>query len=60
MVNNAGIYGHGEVELCSLEMFKRVADVNLYGMIRVTKAFLPLIRESKGTDVSLLLSKYMC
>lgn len=53
VVNNAGIYGHGDVELCSLEMYKRVADVNLYGTIRVTKAFLPLVRQSQGRIVNI-------
>jgi len=47
-VNNAGIYGHGDVELTSVETYKTLADVNMYGMIRVTQEFLPLIRRSQG------------
>ena len=50
MVNNAAIQRVGDIELTSLELMKRVADVNFYGMVRVTKAFLPMIRKSKGMD----------
>ena len=56
-MNNAGIYGHGDVELCSIEMYKKVADVNLYGTIRVTKAFLPLVRKSQGKYISQVLGR---
>ena len=48
VVNNAGTACWGEVEWVSLDRYKRLAEVNLWGMIRVTKAFLPLIRQSKG------------
>ena len=48
MVNNAAINAMGDVELMSLEKYKEVADVNLYGMVRVTKAFAPLIRKYRG------------
>ncbi|XP_072033045.1 D-beta-hydroxybutyrate dehydrogenase, mitochondrial-like [Amphiura filiformis] len=34
-------------------MFQKVADVNIYGMIRVTKAFLPMIRRNKGRIVNI-------
>ncbi|KAK3580401.1 hypothetical protein CHS0354_001521 [Potamilus streckersoni] len=53
LVNNAGIYAHGEVELSIIDAFKKCAEVNLYGLIRVTKAFLPLIRKSKGRIVNM-------
>lgn len=31
-----------------MDMYRRVAEVNLFGMVHVTKALLPLIRHSKG------------
>ncbi|XP_063587881.1 D-beta-hydroxybutyrate dehydrogenase, mitochondrial-like [Penaeus indicus] len=52
LVNNAGISTFGAVEWTSLPVFREVADVNLFGHIRVTKAFLPLIRKSKGRLVN--------
>ena len=48
VVNNAGFYIPGDVELSTIEQYKKCADVNLYGMIRVIKAFLPMIRASQG------------
>ena len=39
---------NGDVELATLESFRKVSEVNLYGAIRVTKAVLPLIRQAKG------------
>ncbi|XP_033735854.1 D-beta-hydroxybutyrate dehydrogenase, mitochondrial-like isoform X2 [Pecten maximus] len=53
IVNNAGIYFSGDVELATVEQYKKCAEVNLYGMIRVIKAFLPLIRKSKGRIVNM-------
>ncbi|XP_060602196.1 D-beta-hydroxybutyrate dehydrogenase, mitochondrial-like [Ruditapes philippinarum] len=48
VINNAGVYGHGDVELCPIETFKSVVDVNFFGNVRVTQEFLPLVRNSKG------------
>ena len=48
MINNAAINGLGDVELVAMETIKRVAEVNYYGMVRVTKSFLPMIKASKG------------
>ncbi|XP_052069777.1 D-beta-hydroxybutyrate dehydrogenase, mitochondrial-like isoform X2 [Mytilus californianus] len=48
LVNNAGLNVLGDIELCTMEMFYKISEVNMYGMVRVTKAFLPLIRKSKG------------
>ncbi|XP_061569965.1 D-beta-hydroxybutyrate dehydrogenase, mitochondrial [Cololabis saira] len=53
VVNNAGVSTFGEVEFTSLETYKQVSDVNLFGTIRVTKAVLPLIRRAKGRVVNL-------
>uniref|UniRef100_A0A8C3XJ59 D-beta-hydroxybutyrate dehydrogenase, mitochondrial n=1 Tax=Chelydra serpentina TaxID=8475 RepID=A0A8C3XJ59_CHESE len=53
LVNNAGISTFGEVEFTSLETYKEVAEVNLWGTIRTTKAFLPLIRRAKGRVVNI-------
>lgn len=48
VVNNAALVRTGPVEIAPLEMYKEVSDVNLFGTIRVTKTFLPLLRQSKG------------
>lgn len=48
VVNNAGVSTFGEVEFTSVDAYKQVSEVNLWGTIRVTKAVLPLIRRAKG------------
>ncbi|XP_025769574.1 D-beta-hydroxybutyrate dehydrogenase, mitochondrial [Puma concolor] len=53
LVNNAGISTFGEVEFTSMETYKEVAEVNLWGTVRMTKSFLPLIRRAKGRIVNI-------
>uniref|UniRef100_A0A3B4Y756 3-hydroxybutyrate dehydrogenase, type 1 n=1 Tax=Seriola lalandi dorsalis TaxID=1841481 RepID=A0A3B4Y756_SERLL len=53
VVNNAGVSTFGEVEFTSMDTYKEVSEVNLWGTIRVTKAVLPLIRRAKGRVVNL-------
>ncbi|XP_060561671.1 D-beta-hydroxybutyrate dehydrogenase, mitochondrial-like [Ruditapes philippinarum] len=57
VINNAGIELAAEIEFASIEMMKHVADVNFYGMVRVTKAFLPLIRKTRGRVVNVTSAK---
>ncbi|XP_049857738.1 estradiol 17-beta-dehydrogenase 2-like isoform X4 [Schistocerca gregaria] len=52
VVNNAGIADLGEVDITPLEKFQQVLDVNTMGAIRVSKAFLPLLKKSKGRLVN--------
>ena len=40
------------VEWLPLEKYKRIADVNLWGLIEVTKTFLPLIKKAQGRVVN--------
>lgn len=53
LVNNAGILYLLPIEWTSMNIFKRTADVNLWGMIDVTKTFLPLIKKTHGRVVNL-------
>ncbi|XP_017262168.1 D-beta-hydroxybutyrate dehydrogenase, mitochondrial [Kryptolebias marmoratus] len=53
VVNNAGVSTFGEVEFTSMDTYKQVSEVNLWGTVRVTKAVLPLIRKAKGRVVNL-------
>ncbi len=56
LVNNAGVSTFGEVEFTSMDTYKQVSEVNLWGTIRVTKAVLPLIRRAKGQQLEHSLS----
>ncbi|KAG7457142.1 hypothetical protein MATL_G00243350 [Megalops atlanticus] len=53
LVNNAGVSAFGEVEFTSMETYKRVSEVNLWGTVRVTKALLPLVRRAEGRVVNM-------
>ncbi|CAG2056025.1 unnamed protein product [Timema podura] len=48
VINNAGVVSIGETELIPLKIFQRMLEVNTIGSVGVAKAFLPLIRTSKG------------
>ncbi|XP_070546375.1 D-beta-hydroxybutyrate dehydrogenase, mitochondrial-like [Ptychodera flava] len=52
LVNNAGRSTFGHVEWCTMETYQDMADVTLWGVVRTTKAFLPLIRKAKGRVVN--------
>jgi len=45
LVNNAGVAGGGRVELCSLEDWQWIFDVNLFGVVRGTRAFVPMLKQ---------------
>ena len=53
MVNNAGISFPGMIEWQTVEEMRRVVDVNVWGMVSVTKAFLPLLKRMKGRVVNI-------
>nr|AAG44848.1 microsomal retinol dehydrogenase 2 [Branchiostoma floridae] len=54
LVNNAGIAGvaGGTMEWATKEDYQVVLNVNLLGMIDVTKTFLPLLKKSRGRVVN--------
>lgn len=46
LVNNAGVGAQGGIEDNDDEQWRRVLDVNVIGLVRVTRAALPALRES--------------
>lgn len=52
VVNNAGISQWAEIEWSSITDFSNMVDINLFGAIRTTLAFLPLVRASRGAPES--------
>ena len=48
IINNAGISSFGFAEQIRIETYRKIADVNVFGTIRVCQAFLPLLRKTKG------------
>jgi NADP-dependent 3-hydroxy acid dehydrogenase YdfG len=53
LVNNAGVSLNGPLELVPASDIKQLMDVNVLGLLAVTKAFLPLLRQSKGRIINI-------
>src|SRR5256885_8874426 len=53
IVNNAGIGIGAPLEALDLDDFRRTVEVNTTSQLAVTKAFLPLLRKSKGRIVNM-------
>jgi NAD(P)-dependent dehydrogenase (short-subunit alcohol dehydrogenase family) len=52
LVNNAGVGGGGgPIEHMDLDDLRDALEVNLIGQVAVTQAFIPLLRQAKGTIV---------
>jgi NAD(P)-dependent dehydrogenase (short-subunit alcohol dehydrogenase family) len=51
LVNNAGIGITSPMELVRLESLRKQFEINVFGQVAVTQAFLPLLRRSRGRIV---------
>ncbi len=51
LVNNAGYYVMGAVEDISIDEFKSQFETNLFGVIRVTKEVLPIMRNQRAGNI---------
>lgn len=58
VVNNAGVSDWGEIEWSTSKDFQKMIDVNLQGPIRVTIAFLSMIRATKGVSMHHIISSF--
>jgi NAD(P)-dependent dehydrogenase (short-subunit alcohol dehydrogenase family) len=48
LVNNAGIAGGGRIELCTIEEWHRMFEVNLFGLVRGTRTFAPVFKRQRS------------
>jgi NAD(P)-dependent dehydrogenase (short-subunit alcohol dehydrogenase family) len=53
LVNNAGIALTGPLEFIEVDRLRRQFEVNFFGQIAVTQAFLPAIRRARGRIVNM-------
>ncbi len=53
LVNNAGIAPTGPLETVPVAKIRQLMEVNLIGLLAVTRAFLPMLRASKGRIVNM-------
>jgi len=51
LVNNAGISVAGPLEILPIDEVRRQFEVNVFGQIAVTQAFMPMLRASRGRIV---------
>ncbi|MCI0573561.1 MAG: SDR family oxidoreductase [Myxococcaceae bacterium] len=51
LVNNAGVGLFGALEATRPEQLRHVFDVNVFGLVAVTRAVLPLLRAHRGSQV---------
>jgi len=51
VVNNAGVWIGGAVDWLSLDLIKKMMDVNYGGTVSVTKSFLPLLKTVKKSRI---------
>jgi NAD(P)-dependent dehydrogenase (short-subunit alcohol dehydrogenase family) len=52
LVNNAGIAVNGPIELLALEEWRKQFDINVLGVVAVTRALLPALRAGGGRVVN--------
>lgn len=53
LINNAGFGLAGPVEYQPLEDFRQQMEVNFFGAVAVTQAFIPLLRQSRGRIINI-------
>ncbi len=53
LINNAGIGQGGPLEITPVSEIRKVMEINVIGLMAVTQAFLPMLRESKGRIVNI-------
>ncbi len=51
LVNNAGYGFGGAIEECSMQSIRRVFDVNVFGLIEMTQAVLPIMRKQQSGHI---------
>lgn len=44
LVNNAGVAGGGRVDLCALDEWRWITEINLFGVVRGVRTFTPLLK----------------
>ncbi|OGI02451.1 MAG: hypothetical protein A2Y25_01320 [Candidatus Melainabacteria bacterium GWF2_37_15] len=53
LVNNAGIAVAGPIEFLPIEKLRLQLETNVIGQVKITQAFLPLIRKAKGRIINI-------
>jgi NAD(P)-dependent dehydrogenase (short-subunit alcohol dehydrogenase family) len=51
LVNNAGIASGGKIDVCDLDEWHRVIEINLLGVVRGCRTFVPLLKEQQSGHI---------
>ena len=52
IVNNAGLSSFGEIEWVPMATYRKIMEVNMFGLMRGIQVCLPLIRKAQGRIVT--------
>jgi NAD(P)-dependent dehydrogenase (short-subunit alcohol dehydrogenase family) len=53
LINNAGVSGGGPFEMLTEEHWQELFNINLFGLINITRSLLSLIRKTKGRIINI-------
>lgn len=53
LINNAGVACGGPIEITSMDEWRTVFDVNVFGLVALTTALMPFVRKSKGRIINI-------
>ena len=48
LVNNAGVAGGGRLDVCTMDEWRWITEINLYGVVRGTRAFTPVFKRQRS------------
>ncbi len=53
LVNNAGVAGGGPIEFVPVDTVRQIFEVNVFGLLAVTQACLPMLRTARGRVINI-------
>ncbi len=51
LVNNAGVAGGGRVDIASMDEWQWITEINLFGVVRGTRTFVPMLKQQRSGQV---------
>ncbi|MCW2710630.1 MAG: short-chain dehydrogenase [Marmoricola sp.] len=51
LVNNAGVAGGGRIDVASMDEWQWITEINLFGVVRGTRTFVPMFKEQRSGHV---------
>ncbi|MFL6107514.1 MAG: SDR family NAD(P)-dependent oxidoreductase, partial [Marmoricola sp.] len=51
LFNNAGVAGGGRIDVAGLEEWQWITEINLFGVVRGTRAFVPMMKRQRSGQI---------